>query len=458
MKVIICGAGQVGYSIARYLALEDNEVTVVDQSAELSQTISDTLDVKALVGFASHPNVLSQAGADSADMIIAVTQSDEVNMVACQVAHSLFNVTTKIARIRQQGYINPKWSNLYTRDHIPIDVVISPELEVARAISRRLQAPGAFDMISLVDDKVKLVGVRCDADCPVVNTPLRQLTQLFPDLHVVVVGLVRENDNRIPGPDDYMLPGDEVYFVVDSEHVERALAAFGHEEIEARKVIIFGGGNIGQFLAKEIEENYPTVNLKVIEQNKQRSENVARTLNHSVVLNGSVLDREILEEANVSKAETVVSVTNDDETNIMSSLLAKKLGSQRVITLINSDTYIPLTPSLGIDVVISPQNITVSTILRHVRRGRIHSVNTIRDGFGEVIEAEAMETSSLVGVPLSESGLPDGVLVGAIVRNDKVIVPKGDTIIESNDRIVLFTLTENIREIEKMLSVRLEYF
>ena len=326
MKVIICGAGQVGYNIARYLALEDNEITVVDQSSELTQTISDSLDVKALVGFASHPNVLSQAGAESADMIIAVTQSDEVNMVACQVAHSLFNVTTKIARIRQQGYISPKWSNLYTRDHIPIDVVISPELEVARAISRRLQAPGAFDMISLVDDKVKLIGVRCDNNCPVVNTPLRQLTQLFPDLNVMVVGVARENDNRIPGPDDFMLPGDEVYFVVNSEHVERAMAAFGHEETEARRVVIFGGGNIGQFLAKEIEENYPTVNLKVIEQNKQRSENVARTLNHSVVLNGSVLDREILEEANVFNAETVVSVTNDDETNIMSSLLAKKNG------------------------------------------------------------------------------------------------------------------------------------
>jgi trk system potassium uptake protein TrkA len=458
MKVIICGAGQVGFNIARYLAQEDNEVTVVDQSAELTRKISDTLDVKGINGFASHPNVLAQAGAADADMLIAVTQADEVNIVACQVAHSLFDVTTKIARIRQQGYLEDKWANLYSRDHVPIDVVISPELEVARAVARRLRVPGAFDMISLVDDKVKLIGVRCGEDCPVVNTPLRQLTQLFPDLNVVIVGIVRDNTPIIPTADDHMLPGDEVYFVVDSNHVERAMAAFGHEEPEARRIIIFGGGNIGEFLAQEIEANHPSVNLKVVENDKKRAEHVARTLKRSVVLQGSVLDMEILEEANVASAETVVAVTNDDETNIMASLLAKRMGSQRAITLINSETYIPLTPSLGIDVVVSPRNITVSTILQHVRRGRIHSVHTIRDGFGEIIEAEAMETSSLVGVPLSETELPDNVLVGAVVRDGEVIVPRSDTIIQANDRVVLFAAAESVREVEKMFSVRLEFF
>jgi trk system potassium uptake protein len=458
MKVIICGAGQVGYNIARYLAQEDNEVTVIDQSAELTRKISDTLDVKAINGFASHPNVLAQAGAADADMLIAVTQADEVNIVACQVAHSLFDVTTKIARIRQQGYLEDKWANLYSRDHVPIDVVISPELEVARAVTRRLRMPGAFDMISLVDDKVKLTGVRCKEDCPVVNTPLRQLTQLFPDLAVVIVGIVRDNVPIIPTADDFMLPGDEVYFVVDSAHVERAMAAFGHEEAEARRVVIFGGGNIGEFLAGEIETNYPSVNLKVVEHSKKRAEHVAKTLKRSVVLQGSVLDMEILEEANVAAAETVVAVTNDDETNIMASLLAKRMGSERAITLINSETYIPLTPSLGIDVVVSPRNITVSTILQHVRRGRIHSVHSIHDGFGEIIEAEAMETTSLVGVPLKETELPDNVLVGAVVRDGEVIVPRGDTVIQVNDRVVLFAAAEAVRDVEKMFSVRLEYF
>jgi trk system potassium uptake protein len=458
MKVIICGAGQVGYNIARYLAQEDNEVTVIDQSAELTRKISDTLDVKAINGFASHPNVLAQAGAADADMLIAVTQADEVNIVACQVAHSLFDVTTKIARIRQQGYLEDKWVNLYSRDHVPIDVVISPELEVARAVTRRLRMPGAFDMISLVDDMVKLTGVRCKEDCPVVNTPLRQLTQLFPDLAVVIVGIVRDNVPIIPTADDFMLPGDEVYFVVDSAHVERAMAAFGHEEAEARRVVIFGGGNIGEFLAGEIETNYPSVNLKVVEHSKKRAEHVAKTLKRSVVLQGSVLDMEILEEANVAAAETVVAVTNDDETNIMASLLAKRMGSERAITLINSETYIPLTPSLGIDVVVSPRNITVSTILQHVRRGRIHSVHSIHDGFGEIIEAEAMETTSLVGVPLKETELPDNVLVGAVVRYGEVIVPRGDTVIQVNDRVVLFAAAEAVRDVEKMFSVRLEYF
>ncbi len=458
MKVIICGAGQVGFNIARYLAQEDNEVTVIDQSAELTRKISDTLDVKAIHGLASHPNVLAQAGAADADMLIAVTQADEVNMVACQVAHSLFEVTTKIARIRQQGYLEDKWANLYSRDHMPIDVVISPELEVARAVARRLQVPGAFDMISLVDGKVKLTGVRCGDDCPVVNTPLRQLTQLFPDLNVTIVGIVRDNTPIIPAADDHMLPGDEVYFVADSAHVERAMAVFGHEESEARRMVIFGGGNIGEFLAGEIETNHPSVNLKVVENGKSRAEQVARSLKRSVVLQGSVLDTEILEEANVSSAEAVVAVTNDDETNILASLLAKSMGAQRAITLINSATYMPLTPSLGIDVVVSPRNITVSTILQHVRRGRIHSVHTIRDGFGEIIEAEAMETSNLVGVPLKETELPDNVLVGAIVRDDEVIVPRSDTIIQVNDRVVLFAAAESVREVEKMFSVRLEYF
>ena len=458
MKVIICGAGQVGYNIARYLAHEENDVTVIDHSPELTSKISDSLDVKAFTGFASHPNVLARAGADDADMLIAVTQADEVNIVACQVAHSLFDVTTKIARIRQVGYLEDKWANLYSRDHVPIDVIISPELEIANDIARRLRAPGSFDMISLADDKVKLMGIRCEDDCPVVNTPLKQLTQLFPDLNIIVVGIVRDNNPIVPSPDDYMLPGDEVYLIVDSQHMTRTMAAFGHEETEANRVVIFGGGNIGESLACQIESNYPSVNLKVIEDNKFRAEQVARTLKRSVVLEGSVLDMEILEEANMAATETVVAVTNDDETNIMSSLLAKRMGGGRAITLVNRETYLPLTPSLGIDVVVSPQSITVSSILRHVRRGRIHSAHTIRDGFGEIIEAEAMETTSLVGIPLKETEIPEHVLVGAIVRANEVIFPRGETIIQANDRVILFAAAESVKDVEKIFSVGLEYF
>ena len=458
MKVIICGAGQVGSSIARYLASEGNDVTIIDQSPELIRRISDTVDVQGIVGHASHPDVLERGGAEDANMIIAVTYADEVNMVACQVAHSLFDVPTKIARIRQQNYLQPIWADLFLRDHMPIDVIISPEIEVARAVTRRLRVPGAFEMIPLVGDKVRLLGVRCEEDCPVVHTPLRQLTQLFPDLNIVITGLTRDGRPIVPTADDRMLPGDEVYFVVDTEQVSRAMAAFGHEEPEARRLLICGGGNVGLFLAEEIERDYSWVNAKIIEVNEQRAGLVASRLNRTVVIKGDVLDPEILEEAGVAETETVVAVTNDDETNILASLLAKRYGCQRAITLINKGSYESLTPSLGIDVVVSPSNITVSTILQHVRRGRIHSVHTLREGFGELIEAEALATSPLVGKPLKDVKLPPGVLIGALVRDDKVISPRGSTVIQAKDRVVLFSSSEAIRKVEKLFSVSLEFF
>lgn len=458
MKVIVCGAGQVGFSIARYLAQEGNDVTVIDNSPDLARKISNSLDVKSVTGHASHPAVLEMAGANDAEMLIAVTHADEVNMIACQVAHTLFNITTKIARIRQQGYLESQWANLYTREGVPIDVVISPEREIARAIARRLEVPGTFELISLVDDKVKLVGVRIFESCPVIKTPMRQLTQLFPDLNVVVIGIVRGDKSFIPEGDDQLEAGDEIYFVADTKHLKRALAAFGHEEHEAHRIVVFGGGNIGEFLVKQIEQEHPKVNLKVIEFDKTRAEIVARGLKRSVVLEGSVLDDEILDQANVAAAETVVAVTNDDETNILASLLAKKKGCGRVITLVNNESYMPLMPTLGIDVLVGPRAITVSSILHHVRRGRIHSVHTLRDGFGELIEADAIETSGIVGKPLHEAELPDGVIVGAVVRNGEVIVPRGTTVIQEDDRVVLFAKPEAVRQVEKMFSVRLEYF
>ncbi|MCP5373534.1 MAG: Trk system potassium transporter TrkA [Hyphomicrobiales bacterium] len=458
MKVIIAGAGMVGYNIARHLAQEGNDVTVIDQSEDLIRRVSDNLDVQGIVGHASRPDVLEHAAAGDSDMLIAVTYADEVNMVACQVAHSLFDVPTKIARVRHQSYLQPEWSNLFTRDHMPIDVIISPEIEVARAVTRRLQVPGAFEMIPLVDDKVKLLGVRCDDKCPVLHTPLRQLTQLFPDLNITIIGILRDGKPIIPTANDQMLPGDEVYFVIDSNLESRAMTAFGHEEKEARRLLILGGGNIGLFLAEEIERSHPGVSAKIIEFDKARAEYVAGRLERTVVIHGDVLDMEILEEANVAHTETVVAVTNDDETNILASLLAKRHGSQRTITLLNKGTYESLVSTLGVDVVVSPRNITVSTILQHVRRGRIHSVHTLRDEFGELIEAEALETSSLVGAPLREIKLPVGVMVGAVVRGDKVITPDGGTVIQARDRVVLFATTEAVRKVEKMFSVQLEYF
>jgi trk system potassium uptake protein TrkA len=454
----VCGAGQVGFNIAHYLASENNDVTVIDQRPELIRKITDTLDVQAVLGHASQPSVLEQAGAGDADMIIAVTHADEVNMVACQVAHSLFDVPTKIARVRSQSYLQPMWATLFSREHLPIDVIISPEIEVARAITRRLQVPGAIDVIPLAGDKVRLIGVRCNPDTPLINTPLRQLTVLFPDLNIVVIGIVRDGKPIVPSAEDQMLEGDEVYFVVDTQHVGRALSAFGREDQEARRIVIFGGGNIGLFLAQQIEAEHPNATVKVIEAEKERAEYVAKSLSRTVVLNGDVLDPDILTEAGVAAAETVVSVTNDDETNILAALLAKRTGARRSMTLINKTSYKALVGPLGVDVVISPRAITVSNILQHVRRGRIHAVHSLHEGFGELIEADALETSSLVGKPLREVKLPNGVLLGAVVRDGTVISPRGNTVVQAGDRVVLFATAEAVKKVEKMFSVRLEYF
>lgn len=458
MQVIVCGAGQVGSNIARTLAAEDNNVTVIDQNEDLVAKITNSLDVQGVVGYASHPDVLERAGAAGCELLIAVTQADEVNMVACQVAHTLFEVPTKIARVRAQSYLNPAWANLFGRERLAIDIVISPEIEVARAIGRRLQVPGAFDMIPLADDRVRLIGVRCDAECPIVNTPLRQLTSLFPDLHIVVVGIARENKAFIPTGDDSMLVGDEVYFVADTTHVNRALSLFGHDEAAHRRVVILGGGNIGLFLAQDIEAEQTGVIAKLIEFNKDRAEFVAERLSRSVVLHGDALDPDILDEANIRICESVIAVTNDDETNILASLLAKRAGCKRAVTLVNKPTYIPLVTSLGLDVVVSPRAITVSTILQQVRRGRIRSVHSLREGFGELIEAEALETSSLVNRPLREAKLPDGIIIGALVRAGTVIIARADTVPRAGDRVILFATSEAVKAVEKMFAVRLEYF
>ncbi|MBF0267161.1 MAG: Trk system potassium transporter TrkA [Alphaproteobacteria bacterium] len=458
MKVIICGAGQVGFNIARYLASEGNEITVIDQRADLVRKISDSLDVQAILGHASHPDVLDQAGASDAEMIIAVTAADEVNMIACQVAHSLFNVPTKIARVRHQGYLHPMWSNLFSSEHLPIDVIISPEIEVARAVIRRLQVPGAMDVIPLAGDKVRLIGVRCTENTPLVHTPLRQLTKLFPDLNLVIVGIVRQDKAIVPTPEDQMLPGDEVYFVIDKQHVERGMVAFGHEETEARRICILGGGNIGLFLAQQIEEQHAGMWVRLIESNRERAEYVAKQLNRAVVLHGDALDPDMLKEANVEMAETVVAVTNDDETNILATLLAKRYGAKRTMALINKTSYNPLVGPLGIDVVVSPRAITVSNVLQHVRKGRIHAVHSLHEGFGELIEADALETSPLVGKPLKDIKLPPGVLIGAVVRAGSVISPRGSTVMQAKDRIILFAAASAVKKIEKMFSVRLEFF
>ncbi len=458
MRAIVCGAGQVGSNIASELATESVDVTVIDQRDELIQRLGDRLDVRAIVGYASQPDVLKGAGAADADLIIAVTQADEVNMVACQVAHTLFDVPKKIARVRARSYLQPDWATLFARDHLPIDVIISPEIEVAHAINRRLSVPGAFDVIPLARNQLRLIGLRCTDDCPIAHTPLRQLTALFPDLNIVVVGIRRDDRPIVPSGDDQMLPGDNVYFVVETSQTARAMAAFGHEEPEARRIVLIGGGNIGQVLAEDLEANMSGVKIRLIEIDKARAELVAQACGKTIVIHGDALDPEILSEAGVERADTVVAVSNDDEVNILASLLAKRSGSQRAVTLVNKLSYGPLMHPLGIDVVVNPRAITVSTILQHIRRGRIHSVHLVSDDFGEIIEAEALDTSSLIGRPLREAKLPQGVIVGALVRNGKVLMARPATTFHVGDRVIVFATKAAVKKVEKLFSVRLEYF
>lgn len=458
MKVIICGAGQVGFNIARHLASEQHDVTVIDRSHELIAKIQSSLDVQALVGYASHPDLLEQAGARDADMIIAVTLFDEVNMVACQVAHSLFGVPKKIARVRAQNYLHSMWQDLFSRDHMPIDVIISPEIEVAQAVLRRLEVPGAFDMVSFCDGLVRAVGVRLTEDCPVVDTPLRQLTELFPDLNIIVTSIMRDGKLIIPSSDDQLLVGDNIYFVSEKSHVERALSVFGRDEEEARRVVIVGGGNVGSYIAKHLIENDPKIQVKIIEMDEENAKKNARDIPKAIILKGDALDVDIQKEANVKSAETIIAVTNDDKVNILSSLLAKQAGCRRAITLINNHNFGPMTYSVGIDAFVDPRQTTVSSILQHMRRGRIRSLQNLAGGAAEVLEAIALETSPLVGKPLRDIRLPAGIIIGSVVRNGEVIVPRGGTIIKPDDIIVVFTRLEMIKKVEDLFSVRLEYF
>ncbi|MTI16104.1 Trk system potassium transporter TrkA [Rhodobacteraceae bacterium RKSG542] len=458
MKVVICGAGQVGYGIAEKLASEQNDVSVIDSSPQLVNVIRDTLDVRGFVGHGAHPDVLAQAGADQADMIIAVTLYDEVNMVACQVAHSLFNVPTKVARVRAQSYLAPQNSNLFSRENMPIDVIISPEIEVGEMVLRRLSLPGAMETVRFADDNVIVVGIDCHADCPVLNTPLRQLSELFPDLMATVVGVSRDGNVFVPRSGDMLREGDIAYVCSKRDQVRRMLGIFGHEEPEAKRVIIAGGGNIGSYVARHLEKRQIKTKVKIIEQSREKAVRIADELRRTVVLHGSALDQVLLQEADVQNTDMIVALTNVDEVNVLSCVMAKKLGCERNLSLLNNSSYPAFAGALGIDTFVNPRQVTISKILQHVRRGRIRSVHTLQNGAAEVIEAEALETSPLVGRPLREIEGVEGIRIGAIFRNDTVIKPSGDDTILAKDRVVIFAVANKVRQVEQMFRVSLEFF
>ena len=457
MNIIICGAGQVGYSIANQLSQQGHSITVIDKTSADIQKINDNLDAKGIVGVATYPSVLELAEAKNADMIIAVTRNDETNMIVCQIAHSLFNVSRKIARIRSKEFLNPTYSNLFTKNHLPIDTIISPEFEVAKSLLRKIEAPGAIESFPFANDTIRLIEINIDNKCPLVNTPLQKLTESFSDLNANVVGVQREDKFIILKKKDILIENDKAFILTDSSQVERTMDVFGKNEKISDKILIIGAGNIGLDLAKSLEDLPSNPRIKIIEKNDERAQYVANELNEAMVIKGDGLDENILKEVNLEEIDTVLCITDDDEVNLMSALLCKKKGIKRVIAIANSHNYSLLQSSLKIDDIVDPRMTTVSTILKHVHKGKIDSVFTLDDGEYEIIEAKILENSELVNKSIEKSSLPEGIKIGLIARDKNIIVPNKKFEFKLNDRVILLSSRSQLKKVEQLFRIS-EYY
>ncbi len=460
MNIIICGAGRVGFTIAKQLSEQGHSITVIDTSSDDIQKIDDALDVKAIVGKATYPTILEKANAAETDMIIAVTRNDEINMLICQIAFSIFNIPKKIARIRSQDYLNPKFTTVYNKENLPIDVIISPELEIAKSIQRKLEAPGALDSVPFADNKIRLLEILINDDCSLINIKLKDLTKKYPNLDANVIGIIRDDKFLIPKKEDDIKKNDKIYVIINSSQTIETLEAFGHTEKVSKKILIVGGGNIGFNLAKNIEETLDSVRVKIVENNKERAEFLASELNNTIVINGNGLDEEVLAEANLEEAETVLALTNDDEDNLMVSVLVEKFAKdekeiedKRTMALVNKPNYSLLQDSLKIDDLIDPRMNTVSSILKHVHKGTIETAYTIMNGEYEVIEAEIIETSELINKELKNSNLPEEIRIGAVLRGDKIIIPRSNFVFLKEDKVVFLAKKDSISVVENIFRI-----
>ena len=460
MNIIICGAGRVGFAIAKILSEQGHSITVIDQSSEDIQKIDDTLDVKSIVGKATYPSILEKANASDANMIIAVTRNDEINMLICQIAFSIFNVQKKIARIRSQDYLNPKFTKVYNKENLPIDVIISPELEIAKSLQRKLEAPGALDNVPFANNKIRLLEILINDKCLIKDIKLNELTKKFPKLNANIMGVIRGDKFVILKKNDIMHKDDKAYVIINASQMKETLNAFGHNEKISNKILIIGGGNIGFNLAKNLEETLESVRVKIIEKDKQRAEYLASELNNTIIINGNGLDEEVLTEANLDEVETVLALTNDDEDNLMVSVLVEKftkdqnnLDNKRTMALINKSNYSILQSSLKIDDLIDPRMNTVSSILKHIHKGTIENAYSILNGEYEIIEAEIIETSELINKELKNSNLPDEIRIGAILRGDEVIIPRSNFIFKKEDIIVFLAKKDFLKVVENMFRI-----
>ncbi|WP_440939233.1 Trk system potassium transporter TrkA [Candidatus Pelagibacter sp.] len=457
MNIIICGAGRVGFTIAKLLSEQGHSITVIDQSSEDIQKINDSLDVKAIVGKATYPSILEKANAAETDMIIAVTRNDEINMLICQIAFSIFSIPKKIARIRSQDYLNPKFTRVYNKENLPIDVIISPEIEIARSIQRKLEAPGALDSVPFAENQIRLLEILIKDNCKLIDLKLNELTNKYPNLDANIIAIIRKDKSFIPKKTDQVKVNDKIYVIINSSQMAETLEAFGHSEKISKKILIIGGGNIGYNLAKNIEDTLEGVRVKIVEKDKLRSEYLANELNNTIVINGNGLDEEVLSEANLDEAETVLALTNDDEDNLMVSVLVEKFAKdqkdiedKRTMALINKPNYSLLQSSLKIDDLIDPRMNTVSSILKHIHKGTIENAYTISNGEYEVIEAEIIESSELINKELKNSNLPEEIRIGAVLRDKKVIIPKSDFIFLKDDQIVLIVKKDTVGVVENL--------
>jgi len=454
MNIIICGAGRVGFTIAKLLVEQNHSITVIDQSSEDIQKINDSLDVKAIVGKATYPSVLEKANATEADMIIAVTKNDEINMLVCQIAYTVFNIPKKIARIRSQDYLNPKYSKVYNKENLPIDFIISPEIEIAKSIQRKLEAPGALDNVPFAKNKISLLEISVNKLCPLINIKLNELTKKFPKLEANILGVIRNEKFIILKKNDVLKENDKAYVIINSSHMQLTLSAFGHNEKISNKILIIGGGNIGFNLAKNIEQSFDSARIKIIEKNKVRAEYIANELNDSIIINGNGLDEDVLTEANLEEIETVIALTNDDEDNLMVSVLVEKFSKdKRTMALINKPNYSLLQSSLKIDDLIDPRMNTVSSILKHVHKGTIETAYSILNGEYEVIEAEIIETSELINKELKNSDLPEEIRIGAIARGNDIIIPRSSFVFLKEDTVVFLAKRDQLPIVENMFRI-----
>lgn len=454
MRVVIVGAGEVGYHTARWLARENVDVAVIDNNEEKIKKMQETLDIHAVLGEGSNPEVLESAGAKGAEMIVAVTNIDEVNMISCLLAGVQFGVPTKIARIRNRAYTrNP---SLLLKEHLGIDFSITPEVEVANKIIQLLKIPAASDLIEFAEGKVQLIGLKIDEGSPVRNIKLKDLSMSTKEEPHLVVAILRNERVLIPSGDDKIMVGDRIFVMARTGEYSHLFQTLGKPLEKVKNVMIMGGGRIGLSVAQRLEKT--DLNVKLIEINEDRCKTLSEELDNTVVLHGDASDVSLLKEENIMKTDVFLAVSDDEEDNMLISLLAKRLGAKKVVSLVNRSEYIPIASSIGIDSAISPRITTAGAILRFIRKGKVLSVSTLKEDEAEAMEVQALPTSAIVNKPIRKIKFPKNALIGAVVRDDKVIIPGGDDIILPDDKVVIFTLSGSIKKVEKALAVSLEFF